>query len=94
MRRIPGHKSVRIGSHVVSMTDAQVRHLVKMGKEEKKPMEHKEYVRPFSREYTEATGKRAHRRMDALAEFVDAGYVAYLEAQLKIAMGFVPKEDQ
>jgi hypothetical protein len=48
-------------------------------------MAHKpEYTRPFSAEYLHACGHPVTRMMDGpLREFVDAGYVTYIEAELK-----------
>ena len=53
--------------------------------------ERTEYTRPFSSEYLHAAGRPVLRLMDGpLHEYVDAGYVSWLEAELKIARAFVP----
>jgi hypothetical protein len=48
-----------------------------------------EYTRPFSREYLTACGREVQRVMmvhpSALGEFIDAGYVAWLESELQKA---------
>jgi hypothetical protein len=45
-----------------------------------------EYTRPFSAEYLHACGRPVTRVMDGpLHEYVDAGYVQWLEAELKKA---------
>ncbi len=48
-----------------------------------------EIIRPFSREYHEVSGCEVMRVMmvhpAALGEFVDAGYVAFLEGELQKA---------
>jgi hypothetical protein len=42
-----------------------------------------EFTRPFSKEYFAATGAEVTRMMNGpLREYVDAGYVAWLESEL------------
>lgn len=41
-----------------------------------------EYTRPYSAEYLHAGGRPVTRLMDARNEYVDAGYVAWLESEL------------
>lgn len=45
-----------------------------------------EYTRPFSAEYEAATGRPVTRMLDGpLREYVDAGYVGWLEGELQKA---------